>query len=104
MEVIGPTLTDLKDFVGVDYEQISRTLVAKSVGFFVGSIIGGESLYQHTVSGFFYCQGYYRLLSLVTKNYMHSTLIVYFMAFYIKGPTSRQYFDQFPGFDLKLLV
>ena len=31
-EMSGPTLPDLKDRIGVDYEEISRALVGKSIG------------------------------------------------------------------------
>ena len=40
-EIVGPTLLDLKDRVGANYEEISRTLVARSVGYFFSAVIGG---------------------------------------------------------------
>ena len=40
-EIVGPTLLDLKDRVGANYEEISRTLVARSVGYFFSALIGG---------------------------------------------------------------
>ena len=40
-EIIGPTLIDLKDYLGVDYEDVTGTLVARSIGFAVGAVIGG---------------------------------------------------------------
>ena len=40
-EIIGPTLPYLKIRVDADYEEISRTLVSESVGFFIGAIFGG---------------------------------------------------------------
>ncbi|CAH1789588.1 unnamed protein product [Owenia fusiformis] len=41
LEISGPTLLDLRDRVGVNYEEISRVLVAKSVGYFISSVFGG---------------------------------------------------------------
>ena len=52
LEIIGPTLPDLKDLVGVNYEEISRALVAKSAGLFVGAFIGGilhERFYRYVL-------------------------------------------------------
>lgn len=51
LEVVGPTLPDLKDHVNADYEEISRALAAKSAGLFIGAIIGGvlhEKFHRHT--------------------------------------------------------
>ena len=51
MEIVGPTLPDLKDRLGVDYEQISRALIFISVGVMTGSPISGylhERLYPHS--------------------------------------------------------
>ena len=51
LECIGPSIPDLKDKLGLDYEEISRALVGISVGYFVGSVVGGvlhERFYQHT--------------------------------------------------------
>jgi FHS family Na+ dependent glucose MFS transporter 1 len=50
-EVIGPTLPDLTDRLGVDYEKVSSALAAKSVGFATGAVIGGflhEKFYTHS--------------------------------------------------------
>ncbi len=41
IELIGPTLLDLKDRVAADYEEISRALVARSVGYFCAAMVGG---------------------------------------------------------------
>ena len=38
--IVGPTIIDLKELVMVNYEEITRVLVAKSVGFMVGSVLG----------------------------------------------------------------
>ena len=50
-EIIGPTLQDLKDNLGVDYETVSGALGIKSIGQMVGAIMGGfmhERYYQHS--------------------------------------------------------
>ncbi len=41
MQVVGPSLRDLKDRVDVDYEEISRAMIAHSVGVVLGSLAGG---------------------------------------------------------------
>ena len=41
MEIAGPTLPDLKHKIGVNYEEISRSLAARSVGYFVSSLLAG---------------------------------------------------------------
>ncbi len=51
LEVVGPTLPDLKDHVGANYEEISRALATKSAGLFLGAFIGGvlhEKFHRHT--------------------------------------------------------
>jgi MFS family permease len=40
-EVVGPTLPDLKERIGCNYEEIGRALSARSAGLFLGSIVGG---------------------------------------------------------------
>ena len=40
-EISGPTLPFIRQRVGANYEEISRTLMARSVGFLFGSFIGG---------------------------------------------------------------
>ena len=41
LEIAGPTLPDLKHALGVNYEEIARTLVARSVGYFLSSALAG---------------------------------------------------------------
>ncbi|CAH1781905.1 unnamed protein product [Owenia fusiformis] len=41
LEIVGPTLQDLKYRVNSNYEEIARALFARSVGFFIGSLAGG---------------------------------------------------------------
>ena len=41
LEIAGPTLPDLKHKIGVNYEEISRSLAARSVGYFVSSLLAG---------------------------------------------------------------
>ena len=44
-------MPDLKDRIGVNYEVISKALVAKSLGSIVGAIVGGfthERFYRHS--------------------------------------------------------
>ena len=51
VEIVGPTVPDLKQTLGFTYEQISRGLACKSAGFFIGSLLGGllhERFYRHT--------------------------------------------------------
>ena len=40
-EIPGPTLPYLKDRIQVNYEEVSRVLVARSVGYFPGTIMAG---------------------------------------------------------------
>ena len=40
-EISGPTLTFLRDRIDASFEEISRALVARSVGFLLGSLSGG---------------------------------------------------------------
>ncbi len=40
-EISGPTLPYLRLRLDINYEEISRALVAKSVGFFIGTLAGG---------------------------------------------------------------
>lgn len=50
-EITGPTLQDLKDQLGVSYEQMSGALGARSIGAMVGAIMGGfinERFYRHS--------------------------------------------------------
>lgn len=49
-EMSGPTLKDLMWITKSNYEEISRALVARSVGFFIGSLGGGflcDRLHRH---------------------------------------------------------
>eukprot|EP00058_Branchiostoma_floridae_P010593 XP_002596081.1 hypothetical protein BRAFLDRAFT_66187 [Branchiostoma floridae] len=39
--IVGPTLIDLKDRIGVDYEEISRVLVSHTVGYFLATVTCG---------------------------------------------------------------
>ncbi|XP_013406115.1 sodium-dependent glucose transporter 1-like [Lingula anatina] len=41
LELPGPTLKDLMKKVDSSYEEISRALIARSVGFFISSFVGG---------------------------------------------------------------
>ena len=41
LEIAGPTLPDLKHKIGVNYEEISRSLAARSVGYFISSLVAG---------------------------------------------------------------
>ncbi|XP_078614156.1 sodium-dependent glucose transporter 1-like [Branchiostoma floridae x Branchiostoma japonicum] len=41
VSIVGPTMIDLKDRIGVDYEEISRVLVSETVGFFLATVTGG---------------------------------------------------------------
>ena len=41
LEIAGPTLPDLKHKLGVNYEEIARTLVARSIGYFLSSAVAG---------------------------------------------------------------
>ena len=50
LEVTGPCIPDLKDKLGLNYEEISRAMVGTSVGLIVAAIIGGllhERFYKH---------------------------------------------------------
>ena len=40
-EVVGPTMPDLKNRVGADYEEMGRILLARSAGLLIGSVLGG---------------------------------------------------------------
>ena len=40
-QMIAPSLTDVKELISVDYEEVSRSLFSQSAGFFVGSLLGG---------------------------------------------------------------
>lgn len=49
-EIVGPTIPDLTERLCVNYEEISRALVGKSIGVGIGSIVGGfcnEIFYNH---------------------------------------------------------
>ena len=39
--LIGPSIIDLMELIHVDYEEISRAMVGKSVGVVLGSIFSG---------------------------------------------------------------
>ncbi|XP_035669789.1 sodium-dependent glucose transporter 1-like [Branchiostoma floridae] len=39
--IVGPTMIDLKDRIGVDYEEISRVLVSHTVGYFLATVTCG---------------------------------------------------------------
>ncbi|XP_061189695.1 sodium-dependent glucose transporter 1A-like [Saccostrea echinata] len=41
IEIAGPTLKDLKLRVDLDYEEVSRAVSGRSVGYFIGSAMGG---------------------------------------------------------------
>ena len=41
LEIIGPTLPDLRSQIDVNYEEMSRALFGKAAGFFIGSVAGG---------------------------------------------------------------
>ena len=41
LEIIGPTLPDLRNQINVNFEEMSRALVGKAAGFFIGSVAGG---------------------------------------------------------------
>ena len=38
---ISVSVPDLRENIGVDYEQVTRILFSESTGFFVGSLLGG---------------------------------------------------------------
>jgi FHS family Na+ dependent glucose MFS transporter 1 len=44
LEVIGPTMPDMKDRLGVTYSEIGTTLVCRSVGILIGTLVGGYVL------------------------------------------------------------
>ncbi|XP_078573621.1 sodium-dependent glucose transporter 1-like [Branchiostoma floridae x Branchiostoma japonicum] len=41
VRIVGPTMIDLKDRIGVDYEEISRVLVSHTVGYFLATVTCG---------------------------------------------------------------
>ncbi|KAI8498408.1 hypothetical protein Bbelb_236100 [Branchiostoma belcheri] len=41
VRIVGPTMIDLKERLGVNYEEISRVLVSHTVGYFLSSVTGG---------------------------------------------------------------
>ena len=41
LEIIGPTLPDLRSQIDVNHEEMSRALFGKAAGFFIGSVAGG---------------------------------------------------------------
>ena len=41
LEIIGPTLPDLRTQIDANYEEMSRALFGKAAGFFIGSVAGG---------------------------------------------------------------
>ena len=41
LEITGPTLKDLKLRAGINYEEVSRAVSGRSIGFFIGAAIGG---------------------------------------------------------------
>ena len=48
---MGPTLPDLKDRLGVDYERISEALIFTSIGVLTGAPIAGflhERMYKYS--------------------------------------------------------
>lgn len=54
----GPTLVDLRERLGVNYEQISQALLAKGIGSIGGAILGGfinEKFYHHLDFSMFVC-------------------------------------------------
>lgn len=51
MEVVGPCIPDLKRKTGLNYEEISRSMIGTSVGLISASVIGGvihERFYNKT--------------------------------------------------------
>ncbi|XP_066276935.1 sodium-dependent glucose transporter 1A-like [Branchiostoma lanceolatum] len=57
VRIVGPTMIDLKDRLGVDYEEISRVLVSHTVGYFLSTVAGGIFLdflpkYAYVILGF----------------------------------------------------
>ncbi|XP_019644833.1 PREDICTED: sodium-dependent glucose transporter 1-like [Branchiostoma belcheri] len=57
VRIVGPTMIDLKDRLGVDYEEISRVLVSHTVGYFLSTVSGGIFLdfqpkYSWVILGF----------------------------------------------------
>ena len=41
LEIIGPTLPDLRSQIDVNHEEMSRALFGKAAGFFIGSVADG---------------------------------------------------------------
>ena len=41
LEIVGPTMIDLKYRVGINYEEISRALLARSLGYLFGALLNG---------------------------------------------------------------
>ncbi|XP_066267713.1 sodium-dependent glucose transporter 1-like [Branchiostoma lanceolatum] len=41
VSIVGPTLIDLKERLGADYEEISRVLASHTVGYFLSAVAGG---------------------------------------------------------------
>lgn len=41
LEIVGPTLPDLKSRVGVNYEEMSRALMVRSLGYLFASLLNG---------------------------------------------------------------
>jgi MFS family permease len=41
LEITGPTLKDLKLRANLDYEDVSRAVSGRSIGFFLGAALGG---------------------------------------------------------------
>ena len=41
LEVTGPTLIDLKNRINSNYETVSTAVSGRSVGYFIGTVIGG---------------------------------------------------------------
>ena len=44
LEITGPTLQDMKFRLNTDYESVAWSLSGRSVGMFLGSVIGGVLL------------------------------------------------------------
>ena len=48
--IVGPTLPDLRERLAGTYEELARAMIGQSVGYFIGSFIGGiihERFYRY---------------------------------------------------------